>query len=146
MKNKIKQLSKIVMILEENKKNEMTNLRFMQQAIDKKQEALNRITSYRDDYKNDHFALMSQSMPALMKNKLAFLEKLNVAIISERNNLELIETDKKIVFDRIDHLNNKINAINIQIEAANRAMKVTLENKEASEIDDLMVKTKLRGI
>jgi flagellar biosynthesis chaperone FliJ len=140
----IKKFRQVEKILLDEKRSEMMVLVKIMKLHASKSESLARIVQYRSEYEKDNVAKLSKTVPALMINMIDFLNKLDITIKDERVNLEKFDREIKEISHRIDILDMKIKAININITNMECNNKIYYENTEAANIEEIATLSKLR--
>jgi len=134
----------IARILENDRLGEVSVLSRLQKTLLDKKTTLERITKYRSDYENDNVAKLSKTVPALMINMIEFLNKLDITIRDEQQNVEKLNHEIDQVRARVDEFDCKLKAINTKIANLINEAKILDENIEANAIDEMVSITKLR--
>ncbi|VVC77111.1 hypothetical protein AQUSIP_24380 [Aquicella siphonis] len=144
MKN-LSQISVVNDALHRQREALMTDLRRINVHIRKKEDSLQKIIAYQNEYTNGTHLSISRSVPVLSKNLDSFTKKMNDIIHAEEMEIGKLMKARGEKLKQIEALDNKLKIMthfseNIRLEQA-----IKTENIEQMIMDEMSVNKRSRG-
>lgn len=138
LKHKESQLKAIILALEDQKNKEQQEIARINISIQKKNEVINRIRSYRAEYDSSHQVRLSHVVPALLKNMNQFTSRIDEAILNERHAIEMLENDRQRHASYLMIKDQKLKAMRNQLEKIIHAKLIKHENNGQQAEEELI--------
>lgn len=144
-KQSIHQLEKVVLVLTREKRSLQERLSSLDMMIKNKLSYIEKICQYRRDYDHANGIRLSHTVPALMMNFSNFVKKIDVSIENEKNAVQKIRDQRRVVEDKFMAVEQKMKAVEVLIDAKRMTLKIREENRSTDDEEALSVQQRVRS-